>query len=425
MKIINNPPPNEWAQLLKRPHQDDTGIRDNVIAIMQDVRKRGDIAVREYTKQFDGVDISTPLVTMEEFEHAEKETDESLKSAIQTAIQNLDTFHRAQYPETVKTETTNGVSCWQKPVPIDSVGIYVPGGTAPLFSTVLMLALPAKIAGCSDIIICTPPDENGNVHPATLYAAKKAGISTVFKIGGVQAIGAMAYGTDTVPAVDKIFGPGNNFVTLAKQFVSMEGVAIDMPAGPSEVMVIADESSSPEIAAIDLLSQAEHGTDSQVILLTKSEQVAQNVQEETYRLLEELPRKEMARQSLDFSKILVMNDDEDILRVINFYAPEHLILSTQNADSIAEEVENAGSVFIGSYTPESLGDYASGTNHVLPTSGFARAFSGVNLDSFFKKITFQQATQTGLENIGEEVMTMAAAEELEAHKLAVKLRLKS
>jgi histidinol dehydrogenase len=355
---------------------------------------------------------------------AENHISPGLKKAIELASANIEKFHTAQKPEIRKVETMPGVICWQKPVAIEKVGLYIPGGTAPLFSTVLMLAIPARIAGCKEIVLCTPPGKNGKIHPAILFAAKFAGVKKVFKLGGVQAIGAMAYGTESVPKVHKIFGPGNQYVTAAKQLVSMNEVAIDMPAGPSEVMVVADETSNPAFVASDLLSQAEHGADSQVILVANSQDLIEQVKNEISRQLEKLPRKEFAKKSLENSVLIVMENEQETVDLINEYAPEHLILSTKNYTELAEKVTNGGSVFLGNFTPESTGDYASGTNHTLPTNGWARSYSGVNLDSFLKKITFQEISGDGLKSIGPAIEMMAAAEELEAHKNAVSLRLK-
>ena len=363
------------------------------------------------------------LVTNEELTSSEEKVDPELKNAIELAEGNIERFHSAQKPGLVKIETMPGVTCWQKAVAIEKVGLYIPGGTAPLFSTVLMLAIPARIAGCREIVLCTPPGKDGKIHPAILFAAKFAGVKKVFKLGGVQAIGAMAYGTESVPKVHKIFGPGNQYVTAAKQLVSMNEVAIDMPAGPSEVMVVADESANPAFVASDLLSQAEHGADSQVILVSNNQNLIKQVKTEISLQLEKLPRKEFAEKSLEHSVLIVMENEQETVDLINEYAPEHLILSTKNYSELAEKVINAGSVFLGNFTPESAGDYASGTNHTLPTNGWARTYSGVNLDSFMKKITFQEITENGLKSIGQAIETMAAAEKLEAHKNAVSLRL--
>ena len=422
MKIYNNPERAQWAELLKRPAQDDSDIRGRVRDIMEDVRLRGDRAVKAYTQKFDGPALAQQRVGPQELDEAAAQVAPGLKAAITQAVANIERFHAAQRPKEIAVETQPGLRCWQKPVPVPAVGIYIPGGTAPLFSTVLMLAIPARIAGCPEIVMTTPPGKDGNVHPAILYAAQVAGVKTIIKAGGVQAIAAMTYGTAEVPQVDKIFGPGNQYVTLAKQFAAMQGKAIDMPAGPSEVMVVADETTPPEFAAADLLSQAEHGADSQVVLVVQTQAVAQKILEILQKQLNDLPRKEIAQQALAHSRVFVLSDKAQQLDVINFYAPEHLILAGQDAQALAAGVVNAGSVFVGQYTPESLGDYASGTNHVLPTNGFARAFSGVNLDSFYKKITFQQASPEALNQIAPHVEIMAATEQLEAHRLAVALR---
>lgn len=423
MEIIRNPERNQWATLLRRPAIEQESLRGRVKEIMDAVRDKGDTAVRRYTQKFDQVYPEQLLVTEEELKAAAQKVPEALKIAIKTAQRNIATFHEAQKPQELQTETSPGITCRQKPVPISAVGLYIPGGTAPLFSTVLMLAVPAQIAGCSEIVMCSPPDKHGNIHPATLYAASIAGVQKIMKAGGVQAVAAMTHGTESIPSVHKIFGPGNQYVTMAKQMAAMEGLAIDMPAGPSEVLVVADKTTPPRYAAIDLLSQAEHGADSQVVLVADNEESAKAIANETDALLQTLPRRQLASQSLEHSRIIVMEDRGTLMELVNHYAPEHLILSTEDAETLAEQVIHAGSVFIGRYTPESLGDYASGTNHVLPTNGYARAFSGVNLDSYYKKITFQQASRKGLQGIGHDVMAMAEAEALEAHRLAVKLRL--
>lgn len=424
MKTILNPERSEWPQLLKRPQFDVSDLHEKVQAVLNDIRQSGDAALRKYTQQFDGVDLEEFKVSDKEMSAAEKQVSPELKEAMQLASANIEKFHAAQKPEIKKTETTPGVTCWQKAVAIEKVGLYIPGGTAPLFSTVLMLAIPARIAGCKEIILCSPPGKAGQIHPAILYAAKISGVKTIFKLGGVQAIGAMAYGTNSVQKVNKIFGPGNQFVTAAKQLVSMNDVTIDMPAGPSEVMVVADESANPAFVASDLLSQAEHGVDSQVVLLANSQMLVQEIKKAIESQLETLPRKEMARKSLENSLAIVLKNQQDTVDIINEYAPEHLILCTGNYQELAEKVVNAGSVFLGNYTPESAGDYASGTNHTLPTNGWAKTYSGVNLDSFMKKITFQELSPEGLKNIGPAIEIMAATEQLDAHKNAVSLRLK-
>lgn len=424
MQIIRYPKKGDWASILVRPAFDNTSLFDLVRGVLNDVRQRGDEAVKEYELKFDKVALDTLRVTEAEILEAEGVVSDELKNAILLAKKNIETFHAAQKHDLPKVETMPGVICWQKALPIEKVGLYIPGGTAPLFSTVLMLALPAQIAGCKEIVLCTPPNREGKVHPAVLFAAKAAGVSQIFKIGGVQAIGAMAYGTESVPKVYKIFGPGNQYVTAAKQLVSLKDVAIDMPAGPSEVEVIADDSANPAFVASDLLSQAEHGVDSQAILITASEALAEKVMAEVEAQCAALPRREIAEKSLVNSKIIIVRDLDEVINVTNEYAPEHLIISTENYHEIAERITNAGSVFLGHLTPESAGDYASGTNHTLPTNGYAKAYSGVNLDSFRKKITYQEITTDGLDNIGAAIEVMAQNEELFAHKNAVTLRMK-
>ena len=424
MIISINPSREMWPELLRRPLLDVTDLHDQVGKILSDIRNRGESALREYTLRFDRVQVDRWQISLQELDEAEKALSQELKDAIQTAAENIRTFHKVQIQEARKIETTPGVFCWQKAVPIGSVGLYIPGGTAPLFSTVLMLAVPAKLAGCSEIVLCTPPRKDGSVDPAILYAAKLAGVTQVFRLGGVQAIGAMAYGVVT-PRVDKIFGPGNQYVMAAKQMVSFNDVAIDMPAGPSEVAVVADENAHPAFIAADLLSQAEHGPDSQVVLVLKGDDILQKVQEEIDRQLQQLPRKEVAAKALENSRIIITGDDDFIVDLINWYAPEHLIINTLNYAALSTRIKNAGSVFLGKYTPESAGDYASGTNHTLPTNGWARSFSGLNMDSFMKKITFQEITATGLKNLGPVVERMAEAEHLEAHRNAVTVRLKT
>ena len=388
------------------------------------IREKGDKAVIEYEEKFDKVKLSSLEVTEEEFAEAELLTDSKLKEAIGNALENIRTFHASQKFEGKKITTTTGVTCWQKAVAIEKVGLYIPGGTAPLFSTVLMLAAPAKIAGCKEIVLCSPPNKEGKINPAILYAAKAAGVSRIFKAGGVQAIGAMAYGTESIPKVYKIFGPGNQYVMAAKQEVSLHDVAIDMPAGPSEVAVLADETANPAYVASDLLSQAEHGVDSQAILITTSEDIIDKVKNEVEKQLAVLPRKEITEKSLSHSKLILVNSIDEAIEMSNEYAPEHLIIETKDYMQVAERIVNAGSVFLGPYTPESAGDYASGTNHTLPTNGYAKAYSGVNLDSFMRKITFQEITREGIMNIGPTIETMAANEFLDAHKNAVSVRLK-
>lgn len=425
MKLIEYPSKEQWTELLKRPALDTESLFDKVRTIINKVKTEGDRAVLEYESMFDKVSLSALPVSSQEMEAAAGKLSSELRNAISLAKQNIETFHASQRFTGKKVETMNGVTCWQKAVGIEKVGLYVPGGTAPLFSTVLMLAVPAKIAGCREIVLCTPPDKEGNIHPAILFAAQLAGVSKVFKIGGVQAIAAMAYGTESVPKVYKIFGPGNQYVTAAKQLVGQREVAIDMPAGPSEVEVLADETANPVFVAADLLSQAEHGVDSQAVLVTTSKQLIGEVMKEVERQLERLPRKEIAACSLENSKLILVNNMDEALELTNAYAPEHLIVETKNYQEVAERVVNAGSVFLGSLTPESAGDYASGTNHTLPTNGYAKAYSGVSLDSFIRKITFQEITPEGIRNIGPAIEEMAANERLDGHKNAVTVRLQS
>ena len=425
MNIVRYPERSEWQKLVERPHLDISKLNDTVASVLADIKKRGDDAVKGYELKFDHVDLPTLAVTQEEMDEAEKLVSTELKAAIQLAHYNIHTFHEAQKFRTKKVETQPGVVCWQKSVAIEKVGLYIPGGTAPLFSTVLMLATPAKIAGCSEIVLCTPPNRQGKVNPAILVAARIAGVSKIFKAGGVQAIGAMAYGTESIPKVYKIFGPGNQYVMAAKQQVSLHDVAIDMPAGPSEVCVIADEKANIEFIAADLLSQAEHGIDSQVFFITTSEQVILDVQAETNRQLELLPRKEMATKALENSCFVLVHDKQEAIDLSNAYAPEHLIIQTSDYENLAAKVVNAGSVFLGEYACESAGDYASGTNHTLPTHGYATAYNGVNLDSYCRKVTFQHLTADGIHSIGRAVELMAAAEQLDAHKNAMTVRIKS
>lgn len=425
MRTFINPEKNTWSEMLKRPLFDVSELYENVQTILNEIRQTGDEALREFTKKFDGITLDSFLVSAGEIAEAEKLISYELKESISLASKNIEKFHSSQKSEINKIETTPGVTCWQKAVAIEKVGLYIPGGTAPLFSTVLMLAIPAQIAGCKEIVLCSPPNKKGIIHPAILYAAKVSGVTQIYKLGGVQAIGAMAYGTATVPKTDKIFGPGNQYVMAAKQLVSMNNVSIDMPAGPSEVLVVADQTSNPAFVASDLLSQAEHGADSQVVLVTDNEETIEKVKAEITSQLEVLPRKEIAEKALSNSIIIVLKNARERIELINEYAPEHLIINTNNYAGISEQIVNAGSVFLGELTPESAGDYASGTNHTLPTNGWARSYSGVNLDSFLKKITFQEITKEGLKNIGPAIEKMAAAEQLEAHKNAVTLRLKS
>lgn len=424
MILIVNPDRSQWPEILKRPVMNTENLFDTVKSIIDRVKTEGDKAVLEYEEKFDKVVLESLVVTDEELNEAETLVSEELKAAIRLAKQNIETFHTAQRFESKKVETQPGVTCWQKAVPIEKVGLYIPGGTAPLFSTVLMLAVPAKIAGCREIVLCTPPGRDGKVHPAVLFAAKTAGVSRIFKAGGVQAIAAMAYGTESISKVYKIFGPGNQYVTAAKQLVSLRDVAIDMPAGPSEVEVLADETANPVFVAADLLSQAEHGVDSQSMLITTSIELQKAVKEEVERQLSLLSRKEIAEKSLANSKLIVVNDLEEAIELTNAYAPEHLIIETADYMAVSDRVVNAGSVFLGSFTPESAGDYASGTNHTLPTNGYAKAYSGVSLDSFIRKITFQEIKPDGMRTIGPAIEIMAANEQLDAHKNAVTVRLK-
>ena len=423
MNLITNPDKSQWAELLKRPVMNTENLFDTVRSVIDRVKEEGDRAVLDYEEKFDKVVLASLAVSEEEQQEAENLVSEDLKAAIRLAKQNIETFHAAQRFEGKKVQTQPGVTCWQKAVAIEKVGLYIPGGTAPLFSTVLMLAVPARIAGCKEIVLCTPPGRDGKVHPAVLFAAKVAGVNRIFKAGGIQAIAAMAYGTESVPKVYKIFGPGNQYVTAAKQLVSLRDVAIDMPAGPSEVEVLADETANPIFVAADLLSQAEHGVDSQAILITTSVELQQAVKVEVERQLALLPRKEIAEKSLANSKLIVVDSMTEAIELTNAYAPEHLIIETEDYLSVAERIVNAGSVFLGSLTPESAGDYASGTNHTLPTNGYAKAYSGVSLDSFIRKITFQEIKPEGLNIIGPAIELMAANEQLDAHKNAVSVRL--
>ena len=423
MILISNPDKFQWQEILKRPVMNTENLFDTVRSVIDRVKEEGDRAVRDYEEKFDKVVLASLAVSEEEQQEAENLVSEDLKAAIRLAKQNIETFHAAQRFEGKKVQTQPGVTCWQKAVAIEKVGLYIPGGTAPLFSTVLMLAVPARIAGCKEIVLCTPPGRDGKVHPAVLFAAKVAGVNRIFKAGGIQAIAAMAYGTESVPKVYKIFGPGNQYVTAAKQLVSLRDVAIDMPAGPSEVEVLADETANPIFVAADLLSQAEHGVDSQAILITTSVELQQAVKVEVERQLALLPRKEIAEKSLANSKLIVVDSMAEAIELTNAYAPEHLIIETEDYLSVAERIVNAGSVFLGSLTPESAGDYASGTNHTLPTNGYAKAYSGVSLDSFIRKITFQEIKPEGLNIIGPAIELMAANEQLDAHKNAVSVRL--
>ena len=423
MKLIKYPDRSQWNEILKRPVLETENLFDTVRNIINRVRSGGDRVVMEYEAVFDKAELTSLAVTSAEIEEAEKEVPIELKAAIYLAKRNIETFHSTQRFEGKKVDTMEGVTCWQKAVAIEKVGLYIPGGTAPLFSTVLMLAIPAKIAGCKEIVLCTPPDKNGKVHPAILFAARLAGVSKIFKVGGVQAIAAMAYGTESIPKVYKIFGPGNQYVTAAKQLVSLRDVAIDMPAGPSEVEVLADESANPVFVAADLLSQAEHGVDSQAMLVTTSEKLQTEVVYEVERQLGYLTRRDIAEKSLASSKLILVKDMEEALELTNAYAPEHLIIETKDYMEVAGQIVNAGSVFLGAFSPESAGDYASGTNHTLPTNGYAKAYSGVSLDSFIRKITFQEILPSGMSAIGPAIEVMAANEHLDAHKNAVTVRL--
>lgn len=432
MNYVEYPKPEHWRSLLKRPAADVAELEPSVRPILQEVKSRGDAALREYSRRFDKAELDDFLVSEKEFAQAEKHLSLELRESILLAKNNIERFHHSQHVGVSKVETLPGVSCWRKNIPVEKVGLYIPGGTAPLFSTILMLAVPAKLAGCSEIILCTPPGQKDafgigdvSVHPAILYAAKVCGVHKVFRIGGAQAIAAMAYGTETVPQVYKIFGPGNAWVTCAKQLLTREGIAIDLPAGPSELAIYADETTPASFVAADLLSQAEHGPDSQVVVVSKSASVLHAIREETKMQLQQLPRKEIAAKALVQSHAILVHDEDEAMRLLNAYAPEHLILACANAETLAEKVINAGSVFIGPWSPESAGDYASGTNHTLPTNGYAKAWSGVSLDSFVKKVTFQQLTRDGLQRIGSAVETMADAEGLFAHKNAVTIRLNS
>ena len=425
MKIYRYPAKEQWAEIVERPRLDLTKLNETVSQVLADVKARGDEAVKEYELKFDKAELQSLAVTEEEMDEAEKLVSNELRDAIILAHHNIKVFHISQRFVGQKVKTQEGVVCWQKSVAIERIGLYIPGGTAPLFSTVLMLATPAKIAGCKEIVLCTPPNREGKVNPAILVAARIAGVSKIFKAGGVQAIGAMAYGTESVPKVFKIFGPGNQYVMAAKQHVSLDEVAIDMPAGPSEVCVLADNKANAEFVAADLLSQAEHGIDSQVLLITTSEAKLTEIQQEVAKQLEALPRKEMAAKALDNSRLVLVNNTHDMIALSNLYAPEHLIIQTEDYEQLAEHVVNAGSVFLGKYACESAGDYASGTNHTLPTHGYATAYNGVNLDSYCRKITFQHLTPEGITHIGRAVELMAEAEQLDAHKNAMTVRIHS
>ena len=424
MKTIKYPNKNTWSELLKRPTQTVNDIESTVNQIFEDIQRNGDAAVSKYTKLFDGADLQSNLVTTQEIEEASSKLSTELKAAINQAKSNIEVFHKAQKTEKVSVETSVGITCWQEKRAIQKVGIYIPAGTAPLFSTVLMLAIPANIAGCKEVVLCSPPNKDGKIANEILYAAQLCGVTKIIKVGGIQAIAGLTFGTETIPQVYKIFGPGNQFVTFAKQLATKYGVAIDMPAGPSELLVVADDSANASYVASDLLSQAEHGTDSQVILVSTSENFISEVETEINTQIKALPRQDIAQQAINNSKSILVNSDDEALDLINDYGPEHFIVVTKNNDFYVDGIQNAGSVFIGNYTPESAGDYASGTNHTLPTNGFSKAYSGVNLDSFTKAITFQNITKEGLINIGNTIELMAEAEGLQAHKNAVSIRLK-
>lgn len=425
MKTVVNPARASWSQLLKRPTMDLASIEALVRPVMEAVKNEGDAAIQRYTEKYDGVRLSEWAVSQAEFEVAEAKVPSDLKAAILQAKANIEAFHTAQQQDELKVETMPGVVCYRRSVPIEKVGLYIPGGTAPLFSTVLMLAVPAKIAGCKEIVLCTPPDENGAINPAILYAAKAVGVAKIFKVGGAQAIAGLTFGTVTIPKVNKIFGPGNQYVTAAKQLATKYGLAIDMPAGPSEVAVYADDAAVPAFVAADLLSQAEHGVDSQVVLVAANEAIVDKVKVEVDQQLQVLPRREFAEKSLANSVAVVLGNEADAVDLLNEYGAEHLILSVKEPWEVANQIINAGSVFLGNYTPESAGDYASGTNHTLPTNGYAKMYSGVSLDSYVKKVTYQQISAVGIQALGPVVETMAAAEQLDGHKNAVSLRLKS
>ncbi|WP_298763948.1 histidinol dehydrogenase [uncultured Polaribacter sp.] len=424
MKIINNPHKKDWKKILERPTKTVDDIEGVVNDVFTDVKENGDKAIAKYTQKFDGVALDNAIVSETEINEAIGLVSEALKEAIQLAKSNIEAFHKVQKTEKVFLETTNGVECWQEKRPITKVGLYIPGGTAPLFSTVLMLSVPAQIAGCKEIVLCSPPNASGKIHPAILYTAHLCGVTKIVKMGGIQAIAGLTFGTATIPQVYKIFGPGNQFVTVAKQLSTKFGVAIDMPAGPSELLVVADDAADASFVAADLLSQAEHGVDSQVILVSTSKKLIADVEVEINKQIEELPRVEIAKKAIENSKSILVKDHAEALDLINEYGPEHFIVCTKDDDFYVNNIENAGSVFIGNYTPESAGDYASGTNHTLPTNGFTKAYSGVNLDSFNKSITFQKISETGIKNIGKAIEIMAETEGLQAHKNAVTLRLK-
>ena len=425
MNKVYNPKREDWKTVLKRPTQTLDAIETTVNTIFREVRENGDHVLKEYTKKFDGAILDDLVVSIEEIEQAKKQVTSELKEAIALAKKNIENFHKAQKTDIIEMETVEGVRCWQEKRPIQKVGLYIPGGTAPLFSTILMLAVPATVAGCTEIVLCSPPDKQGSINPAILYTADLCGVSNIIKVGGIQAIAGMTFGTESVPQVYKIFGPGNQYVTVAKQIATKYGIAIDMPAGPSELLVVADDAADAAFVASDLLSQAEHGVDSQVILVSTSEQMIEAVEKQVEQQITALPRRETAQMAIDNSKLIYIKDDQTAIDLINEYAPEHYIVCVENEDFYVKNTHNAGSVFIGNYTPESAGDYASGTNHTLPTNGYAKQYSGVNLDSFMKSMTFQKITQTGLQKIGKAIEIMAEAEGLQAHKNAVTLRLNS
>ncbi|CAM4311506.1 histidinol dehydrogenase [Zobellia roscoffensis] len=425
MNKIYNPDKGEWSSVLMRPTQTVADIEQTVEGIFQEVQENGDATLKKYTEQFDGVSLENLIVSEQEIEEASNLVSPELKDAIQLAKNNIEVFHKAQKTEKVTVETTNGVQCWQEKRPIQKVGLYIPGGTAPLFSTILMLAVPATIAGCEELVLCSPPNKEGKINPAILYTANLCGVKKIFKVGGIQAIASMTFGTKTIPAVYKIFGPGNQFVTVAKQIATKYGISIDMPAGPSELLVLADDSANAAFVASDLLSQAEHGVDSQVILVSTSKAMIDAVEIEVEKQLPELPRKEIAEKAIANSKLIYVDNDQTANDLINAYGPEHYIVCVKNEAFFVNNIKNAGSVFIGNYTPESAGDYASGTNHTLPTNGYAKQYSGVNLDSFMKSMTFQKISEKGIQEIGNAIELMAEAEGLYAHKNAVTLRLNS
>ncbi|WP_209400216.1 histidinol dehydrogenase [Pseudozobellia sp. WGM2] len=425
MKKIYNPNKSDWSSVLERPTQTVADIEETVETIFKEVQSNGNTTLKKYTEKFDGVSLDSIITSEQEIEEATSQVSQQLKDAIQLAKNNIEVFHKAQKTDKVEVETASGVQCWQEKRPIQKVGLYIPGGTAPLFSTILMLAVPATIAGCEELVLCSPPNNEGKINPAILYTANLCGVKKIFKVGGIQAIAAMTFGTESIPGVYKIFGPGNQYVTVAKQIATKYGISIDMPAGPSELLVLADDSANPAFVASDLLSQAEHGVDSQVILVSTSEKLINAVEKEVERQLDELPRKDIAKKAIENSKLILVENDAIAAELINEYGPEHYIICVENEEFFVSNVQNAGSVFIGNYTPESAGDYASGTNHTLPTNGYSKQYSGVNLDSFMKSMTFQKISERGIQEIGEAIEIMAEAEGLQAHKNAVTLRLKS